>query len=212
MPGSTPIYGFPYPDPSDLVANYPALGQQLAEDIEDVLPTIGGLVTATPTTIANSGGSSSLTANTVGFSGVNSISLNGCFTTAYDNYRIIIRYIGSTGLDIALRLRVGGADASGASDYTRQNFFAFSTTVGADTSAGSSHNVGTANTTNGVSAIELLGPANAVATFFNVNAGRSDSIRTLTGFHNQATAYDGFTIIPNTGTITGSITVYGYRK
>ena len=34
MPGATPIYGFPYPDPSDLVANYPALGQQLAEDVE----------------------------------------------------------------------------------------------------------------------------------------------------------------------------------
>jgi hypothetical protein len=34
MPGATPIFGFPYPDPSDLVANYPALGQQLAEDVE----------------------------------------------------------------------------------------------------------------------------------------------------------------------------------
>jgi hypothetical protein len=34
MPGSTPVFGFPYPDPSDLVANYPALGQQLAEDVE----------------------------------------------------------------------------------------------------------------------------------------------------------------------------------
>jgi hypothetical protein len=33
--GTTPIFGFPYPDPSDLVANYPALGQQLAEDVED---------------------------------------------------------------------------------------------------------------------------------------------------------------------------------
>lgn len=33
--GTTPVFGFPYPDPSDLVANYPALGQQLAEDVED---------------------------------------------------------------------------------------------------------------------------------------------------------------------------------
>ena len=78
--GNTPIYGFPYPDPSDLVANYPAMGQELAEDIEAVLPTIGGLAPATPTTIANSGGTASLTGNTVTFSGVSSISLNGCFT------------------------------------------------------------------------------------------------------------------------------------
>jgi hypothetical protein len=35
--GSTPIFGFPYPDPSDLVANYPATAQQLAEDVEDAI-------------------------------------------------------------------------------------------------------------------------------------------------------------------------------
>ena len=37
MAGSTPIYGFPYPEATDLVADYPALGQQLAEDVEDAL-------------------------------------------------------------------------------------------------------------------------------------------------------------------------------
>lgn len=37
MPGTTPIYGFPYPEPTDLVADYPALGQQLAEDVETEL-------------------------------------------------------------------------------------------------------------------------------------------------------------------------------
>lgn len=35
--GTTPVFAFPYPDPSDLVANYPALGQQLAEDVETEL-------------------------------------------------------------------------------------------------------------------------------------------------------------------------------
>lgn len=53
MPGSTPIYGFPYPDPSDLVANYPALGQQLAEDVEDEIAassTILQVVRATDVT------------------------------------------------------------------------------------------------------------------------------------------------------------------
>jgi hypothetical protein len=39
MAGTTPIYGFPYPEPSDLVANYPALGQDLAEDVETALET-----------------------------------------------------------------------------------------------------------------------------------------------------------------------------
>ena len=54
MAGSTPIYGFPYPESSDLVANYPALGQDLAEDIEAVLAVGFGkvlqVVRATDTT------------------------------------------------------------------------------------------------------------------------------------------------------------------
>lgn len=37
MPGTTPVYGFPYPEPTDLVADYPALGQDLAEDVETVI-------------------------------------------------------------------------------------------------------------------------------------------------------------------------------
>jgi hypothetical protein len=53
MPGATPIFGFPYPDPSDLVANYPALGQQLAEDVEDAIYArkILQIVRATDTTL-----------------------------------------------------------------------------------------------------------------------------------------------------------------
>jgi hypothetical protein len=83
MAGSTPVYGFPYPEATDLVADYPALGQELAEDIEAALPTLGGLAPATPTSIANSGGSASLSGNTVTFTGVSSVSLNGCFTGDY---------------------------------------------------------------------------------------------------------------------------------
>jgi hypothetical protein len=42
--GTTPVFGFPYPDPSDLVANYPALGQQLAEDVETEILASGLIV------------------------------------------------------------------------------------------------------------------------------------------------------------------------
>ena len=62
MAGTTPIYGFPYPESSDLVANYPALGQQLAEDVEDVLSAgfgkilqvVQGTTTTTVTTTSAS--------------------------------------------------------------------------------------------------------------------------------------------------------------
>lgn len=37
MAGTTTNFSLPYPEPSDLVANYPALGQSLAEDLDDIL-------------------------------------------------------------------------------------------------------------------------------------------------------------------------------
>lgn len=53
MPGTTPVYGFPYPQSTDLVADYPALGQNLAQDVEDVFATfskIRQIVRTTDTT------------------------------------------------------------------------------------------------------------------------------------------------------------------
>ena len=64
--GTTPIYGFPYPDPSDLVANYPALGQQLAEDIEAELLVAGKILQVIQGTTSTQVSTSSLTAVTTG--------------------------------------------------------------------------------------------------------------------------------------------------
>lgn len=48
MAGSTPIYGLPYPEPSDLVANYPALGEDLAETLDEKLPSYQATAPASP--------------------------------------------------------------------------------------------------------------------------------------------------------------------
>ena len=33
-----------------------------------------------------------------------------------------------------------------------------------------------------------------------------------TGFHTQSTSYTGLTLVTTTGTITGDVSVYGYKK
>ena len=48
MAGTTPIYGIPYPESSDLVANYPALGEGLADKLEDKLPTFAATAPTSP--------------------------------------------------------------------------------------------------------------------------------------------------------------------
>lgn len=211
MPGTTPVYGFPYPEPTDLVADYPALGQQLAEDIEDVLPTIGGLAPATPTSIANSGGTATLSGNTVTFSGVSSVSLNGCFTGDYDNYRVIANVAASTTASITTRLRLSGTDAAGSNYAYRQLYWAGSVAVysGTATSWGLTPSPGT-----GVNiAFDCFGPAKAAATRAVLSgaisgAGAGD---VNVAEHNLSTAYDGISVLTSAGTITGSLSIYGYR-
>jgi len=51
----------------------------------------GGLRLITPTSIANSGGSSSASGGAVTFTGVTSVSLNGCFTSTYANYFVTLK-------------------------------------------------------------------------------------------------------------------------
>jgi hypothetical protein len=217
MPGSTPIYGFPYPDPSDLVANYPALGQQLAEDIEDVLPTIGGLAPSAPTTIANSAGTATFAANTVTFTTVNSVSLNGCFTSSYSNYRIVLRITAATAnANVNMRLRAAGTDTS-AGYYYGSNYADFGSATGGFES-GSNQNeyrftFALTTVTSGV--MDIFSPQLAAVTtihHYGLNAGTAGNSRSGGGISNNSTVFDGFTLLPSSGTLSGTVSVYGYRK
>lgn len=212
MAGNTPIYGFPYPEPTDLVADYPALGQQLAEDIEDVLPTIGGLAPATPTSIANSGGSASLTGNTVTFSGVSSVSLNGCFTGDYDNYRVLVSVTNGSTADTYMRFRSAGTDATGNNYAYRQFVIGSSTAIYAGT--GTLFGISSGATTACKSSFDLFDPSAATysrAILSAVSNGVTGLYITASE-HQLNTSYDGLTIYPSTGTMTGTVSVYGYRR
>ena len=50
--------------------------------------------------------------NTTTFSAVSSVSVNNCFTSAYENYLILGNVIGTAGTSIAARLRASGTDAT----------------------------------------------------------------------------------------------------
>jgi hypothetical protein len=57
-------------------------------------------------------------------------------------------------------------------------------------------------------------PFSAAATFMNGMGTRDQNLLTLRGGfqHSTASSYDGFTIFPGSGTITGQINVYGLVK
>ena len=152
---------------------------------------------------------------TESFSAVSSLSVNGCFTSTYQNYRILISAVSSTSVSASMRLRAAGTDDTG-SNYKHGRYY-----VGAATSltAGSVNNSTTTswpilvmNDSSIVtgSSIDLFSPQKTTQSAAHVQMG--GNFLDLYGLsHTQTTAYDGFTIILNQGNITGTIRIYGYK-
>ena len=153
------------------------------------------------------------------FSGASTVSVDGCFTSAYDNYRIILECSAASAADyLGFRMRAASTDAS--TNY--QWAMLFSTVVGVTSGADSSGNtginnyypIGYTNATYGANAIlDIVSPAIASRTLLtSSNANLNSNFQWKGGMHTTATAYDGFTLLPVTGTITGTAYIYGYRK
>jgi hypothetical protein len=175
----------------------------------------GGLVAAAPTSIANSGGTSSLTSFTTTFTGVTSVSLNGVFSSNYSNYLIKAEILGSvSSASMTTRYRSSGVDTS--TGYTIQDFSANSTTLTGLRSSTSSATIGslTSDDPSGYS-IEIYNPNLAKSTSHSsLNAyGRLSAFLTIVvGTQTSTTVFDGITLFPTSGTATGTVTVYGYAK
>ena len=182
---------------------------------------VGGLVPVIPTSVAV--GSGSATASALGqvtFTGASSVSLNGVFSSAYTNYRIMYsRDSGSATAYQMYRIRSGGTDLSSAS-YSMASYLVRSEgTSNVDTVSTSATNaiIGYANSGQGcASQLDIFSPFLARVT---INTGLfhfedSTAVR-LVHFGaqvNNTSSYDGISIYQNTGTATGTISVYGYNK
>jgi hypothetical protein len=175
--------------------------------------TAPGLVLIEPTTIANSGGTATKSGGGVTYTGVTSVSLNSVFSATYENYRIIVSGIGSTTLDLFLRLRASGTDNS-ASNYKYGRYY-----VGAGASLA-------ANNTNNTTATSWnLGEITTQSSvFMDMSRPFESSLTTMTtlttgsflyvvgGQSTVTTSYDGISLIASTGNITGTVRVYGYKN
>jgi hypothetical protein len=158
---------------------------------------------------------------TTSFSAVSSQSFNDVFSTTYENYAVKFSNFSSSVADILLnmRLRVSGADNTGAS-YSN----AFVRGVGSTASAGQSVN-GTAfnrlayfsTTTASPMNLEIVSPFASARTYvsstsFQPAAPTNAGLDIVTGFFNATTSFTGFTIYPDSGNITGTVSIYGYNK
>jgi hypothetical protein len=164
-----------------------------------------------------SGGLTLVTAETA-FTGASSVSVNNCFSSTYTSYKLLFRVTTSSD-QVALKLRVSGTDSS--TGYYGVNYDMYSSNAAISSTVVQSNTayclVGNQSSFN---EFNIFQPNVASQTFMTGTGARYESSTpraesTGTNYkivHSPATAYDGFTIYPLSGTMTGHYTIYGFTK
>jgi len=179
--------------------------------------TTGEVLTAsdTNTYLANSG--LVFIASTT-FSASSGVEMSNCFSSTYDNYEVHTTYYGSSSTNTQFQLMTGtntkdtGAVYDRVGWYWTTSFFSLNQTAA----------TGWFNTNNGTSAALY---SNSQTTIFRPNvsgvrtqargesyAGDSSLITYVNHYTTSTTAYTGLYLFPAAGNITGTITIFGYRK
>ena len=174
----------------------------------------GGLTLITPSSIANSGGTATLSGAVTTASSVNSVSFNGVFSSTYVNYLIVYNeLIGSTTLITQMRLRASGTDTAGSLYFMGGDRRAWGTgsSGGYGENAGNNWgvNIQTGSTYKDGGTINVFSPNVAVNTSYTQVFVGNESAGYNGGVHNSTTQFDGFSIIPSTGTLSGIFRTYG---
>ena len=210
MATTTTNYGFDIPQSTDLVKDGATAIATLGQDIDTAMNTALGTKKAGMVLL-----------NTTSFSGVASQTLPAnTFTSAYANYRVIIKAKSdSANQNASVRMVTAGTPNSSAI-YNKQHLDVYGGTV-----SGAQYNGQTAMTDLFVVSLnydcytifDLFSPQATNYTSATVlqnlnNSGSSTQFRL--NFYNTSatTSFDSLQIYPNTsGNITGSVTVYGYN-
>lgn len=174
-----------------------------------------GLVLVKPSSVV---GGTDNGKGTVSFTAQTSVSLNDVFNATYDNYRIIIQQQGTAAGQLRFRYRVSNADNT-ATNYRQQ-------IVGGDgTLAFAARDIGLTfhlpgRTMNGVTTLAIFDVINPFPStlraqqFGTYNDSTSGNIAVVTIAQqlDVTTSYTGFTILAESGNMTGTISVYGYNE
>ena len=200
----------------NLVARQGTTGPINLSSSPSVLGT--GMDLITPASVVNA----TLSGGEISFSATNSISVNRCFSSTYDNYYISLECASDLNNTLQFRMRSNGLDATGATDYGYTGWFA----GGGNTSGILAASVGSSSALFSFTGLQpdrvglnlnVYSPAIAQYTTITGIAARSTSgvVVLLQGAsHKVNAAHDGFTLSVDGGIskITGKLRIYGLRN
>jgi len=157
--------------------------------------------------------------NTTTFSAVTAVQVDNCFTSAYDNYRILLSITSCSGNNIAIRSRlVDGVtpDAGAAYGYlatgVQNNGGANNLSLLSQTSWQFAHGA----LGNPIAAsIDVFAPNLATQTrmtFNSMNFNGSFALSYAGAGTGSSAQFEGIQFYPASGTFIGSMSIYGYGK
>jgi hypothetical protein len=156
------------------------------------------------------------------FSAVSAVSLNNVFTSVYQNYRIVIKINADAAREIRCRYRAAGADDTNSRYFLMSpGLFQNGTVDNYSNLAQTSLFIGYAFTTDIplMASYDIFDPqltttVSTAGVIRDVDLTGTAFLRggTFTSWTNAAVSYDGITLFPSAGTITGNIRIYGYKN
>jgi hypothetical protein len=182
--------------------------------------TTGEVLTAsdTNTYLANAG-LDYITAGTV--TAQNRLNIPSCFSATYAAYRVVVTNLThSTANNLIMRFSASGSDTAGVNYYTQRSEVTGGAVSGVSITASSAIFPTYANSSAGsfVSlSFDVINPFATTPTTVSGGASRIDAstglyMVTFSGLLNDTTSYNGISLVGNTGNITCTMRVYGYRQ
>lgn len=175
-----------------------------------------GLVPIIPSSLGTSSGTATYSSTTglITVSGSSGFGINDVFTSAYTNYRIIMSGSMSVSGVLQMRFKSGTSDISSGNYYynlleansTMQVYRFTAQTIGR---IGYFNNGQTANVV-----MDVFSPAPASESWLRASFTGSDGLIWLSETANRlatADACSGIAFLPQSGTFSGTVQVYGYR-
>ena len=190
----------------------------LVKDGASAIRTLGSAIDTTLGVYAAPG---LIKINSTTFTTSSSQSFNNVFSATYLNYVVVFDIVSTNDTDIKFRWRVGGVDNSGANySWTQAGTFASTAGyTGGQTNNDTSARFGSSNgaTSQKFGSYTFFNPfATATSGYSGTqtfSSGTTNYNGSVMGLgYNGTTSFDGFTLFPSAGTMTGTVKIFGVRN
>lgn len=195
---TTSNYGWTTPDDTDLVKNGALAIRTLGSAIDTTVYNNLGLIHI----------------ETQNPSAVSGVSFTSKFSAVYEHYLLVWSLIASTTNNIVIRVRSGSSDDSNT-NYDRQRISAAAGVVSSAQSLNETNFTiagGLSSSVYNSGYVNIYNPFLSIDTCFVAHAQVGANINDNYGYHDVLSSFDGVSVLTSTGTMTGTISLFGYRK